>query len=399
MSKSIVIATNLNVWSISKGVGAASFYKTLEAYNGKGFDVYLYTSEKGLDIKELENVSVIRVPKLTVFKNKYLYAISRNFNYLLSQFLFVMMYLIKQKKSVDIFYAYEIEFVPALKVLSKLKGKPFVSRFQGTILAPLLKESLWRLKYFPHYLSIKIKSSLTVMTDDGTKGKEVISSIRGNSDDVLFIKNGVDISSHNQSNLIISSEVKKIINETSSFDYKFISVSRLQSWKRLDRSINVFQEVLKSLPNCHYVIVGEGEKTSELKKMVNEKGIADKVLFTGGLEKSDVNALMSNSDVFLSHYELSNVGNPLWEALSNDCIVVTINNGDTGKVIEDGISGIISPESDYMSNAAKIQRVLSNPSSMSEITMNGRKVLKSSVTTWDERMSIEVSQVTKLIKQ
>jgi len=42
-NKTILIATNLDVWSIKKGVGAPSFYKTLELYNKK-FKVYLYTT-------------------------------------------------------------------------------------------------------------------------------------------------------------------------------------------------------------------------------------------------------------------------------------------------------------------------------------------------------------------
>ena len=183
------------------------------------------------------------------------------------------------------------------------------------------------------------------------------------------------------------------------YEHNFISVSRLQSWKRLDRSINVFQEVLRFFPNSRYIIVGDGEKKLELQKIVTDKNLDGKVIFTGGLNKSDINELMFNSDIFLSHYELSNVGNPLWEALNNDCVVVTISNGDTGKVIEDGVSGIISTEHDYMDNVVKIKKVLSTPSNINYLTINGKNVLKKSVTSWDDRMKAELELVTNLIKK
>lgn len=397
MCKNIVIATNLNVWSISKGVGAASFYKTLEVYNNNGFNVQLYTTEKNLEIPELENVKVIELPKLKEIKSRYFYALSRNLNFISYQLIFLFFYLFKQKKQVDVFYAYEVEFVPVLGFLSKINKKVLISRFQGTILAPLLTKPLWKLKYFPHYFSIKIKSSLTIMTDDGTKGKDVIKSIRGDDDDVLFIKNGVDISKGKKSN--VSSNTKMLIEDCKLYEHNFISVSRLQSWKRLDRSINVFQEVLRFFPNSRYIIVGDGEKKLELQKIVTDKNLDGKVIFTGGLNKSDINELMFNSDIFLSHYELSNVGNPLWEALNNDCVVVTISNGDTGKVIEDGISGIISTEHDYMDNVVKLKKVLSTPSNINYLTINGKNVLKKSVTSWDDRMKAELELVTNLIKK
>lgn len=394
MTKTILFTTDLNVWSMKKGVGAPSFYKTLELYNNKGFSIYLYTTEKDCDISELQNVKIISIPKLKAANKKYIYSINRTLNYFLHQFIFLY-YFFKNKhyKNVDLLYGYEIEFIPILHLLSKIFKIPYVSRFQGTILYPLMNRKLWKLRYLPHYLSIKLKSSLTIMTDDGTKGDIVIEKLRGNLDKTLFLKNGVDFKKYNILN--VSSSIQELVNGMSQFQNNFISVSRLQQWKRVDRSLDVYKQYKQYDNSSRFVIVGDGEVKADLEKYALDKNIQD-VIFTGGINADEVNYLLSHSNIFLSHYQLSNVGNPLWEAINNQCLVVTIDNGDTGKIIKNNFNGIISDEKDYIDNAHKLIEL--NKNKFEEILQNATKTLKDNVQSWDERMEVEYLEVMNDIK-
>ncbi|MCG3654158.1 glycosyltransferase family 4 protein [Aliarcobacter butzleri] len=395
MSKTILFATDLNVWSIKKNIGAPSFYKTLELYNNKGFHIYLYTTEKDCDISELKNITILRIPKLEALNIRYLYSFHRTFNYFLYQFIFLYFYLKnKHFKQIDLLYGYEIEFIPILHLLSRFFKIPYVSRFQGTILYPLMKRKFWKLRYFPHYLSIKLKSNLTIMTDDGTKGDFVIEKLRGNLDKVLFLKNGVDFKKYNIAN--VSSSIKKIVNKMNEFEKSFISVSRLQKWKRVDRSLDVYNKYKEYNHNSIFVIVGDGEVKTDLQKYVWNKNICD-AIFVGGLNADEVNYLLFHSDIFLSHYELSNVGNPLWEAINNQCLVVTINNGDTGKIIVDNCNGIISDEKDYIDNVQKLINL--DEEKIKLILENATKTLKDNVKSWNERMEIEYHNLLLLLKE
>jgi len=379
---------------MKKGVGAPSFYKTLELYNNKGFQIYLYTTEKNCDISELQNIKIISIPKLKVANIKYIYSINRTLNYFLHQFIFLYYFLRnKHFKQVDLLYGYEVEFIPILHLLSKLFKIPYVSRFQGTILYPFMNRKLWKLRYFAHYLSIKLKSNLTIMTDDGTKGDVVIKRLRGSLDKVLFLKNGVDFKKYNILN--VSSSIQELVNEMSQFKNNFISVSRLEKWKRVDRSLDVYNQYKQYENSSRFVIVGDGEEKKDLEKYVLDKNIQD-VIFTGGINADEVNYLLSYSNIFLSHYELSNVGNPLWEAINNQCLVVTIDNGDTGKIIKDNVNGIISDEKDYIDNAHKLIKL--NKNKFEEILQNATKTLKDNVQSWDERMEIEYLEVMNVIK-
>ena len=391
--KNIIFITDLNVWSIKKGVGAPSFYKTLELYNNKGFDIYLYTTEKNCNISELKNISIIRIPKLKATNIRCLYSFHRAFNYFLHQFIFLY-YFFKNKhfKDIDLLYGYEVEFIPILHLLSKFFKIPYVSRFQGTILHPLMNRKLWKLRYFPHYLSIRLKSNLTIMTDDGTKGDVVIEKLRGSLDKTLFLKNGVDFKKYNISN--VSSSIQELVNEMSRFENNFISVSRLQKWKRVDRSLDVYNQYKQYDNSSRFVIVGDGEVKIYLEKYILDKNIQD-IIFTGGINADEVNYLLSYSNIFLSHYELSNVGNPLWEAINNQCLVITIDNGDTGKIIKDNFNGIISDEKDYLDNTKKLMKI--NKMEIEKILQNATKTLKENVQSWDNRMEIEYLEVSKCI--
>lgn len=393
MNKNILMATNLKVWSISKGVGAPSFYKTIELYNNKGFNVFLYTTEDGLNINELKNVTVIKLPKLKALNIPFFYTFSRLINYFINQFIFLYVYTVRSHESVDMYYGYEIEFIPALKLLSSIKNKPFVSRFQGTILWPLMKKSVWKLRYFPHFFSLRIAATLTIMTDDGTKGDKVLSDVKNQSAKVMFVKNGVDFTSVKSAQL--SEVTKNLLSTITNFDYNFVSVSRLEAWKRLDRSIDVFEHFSKHRPNSRYLILGDGTQKEYYERLVEEKNLVGKVIFTGGVNKADIYTLMEASDIFLSHYELSNVGNPLWEAIHNNCLIVTLSNGDTGNVIFDNINGIISQENNYLDNAEKLLKI--QPSEIDLLKMEASKTLKIAVNSWDERMDEEFKLIQSIL--
>jgi L-malate glycosyltransferase len=393
MNKNILIVTNLNVWSIKKGVGAPSFYKTLELYNNEDCNIYLYTTESDLDIPELRNIHIIKMPKLKAINTKYLYFITRMINYFLYQIIFLFYFSIKQKAKIDLFYGYEIEFIPSLSLLSKILKKPFVSRFQGTILHPLMKKKFWKLKYFPHYFSIKQNANLTIMTDDGTKGDTVINKIRNTLNNTLFLKNGIDFLKIDNNE--ISTQVEDLVGSMKNYKFNFISVSRLQKWKRVDRSIEVFEKFQDIHKNCRYIIVGEGITKKELKDSVISKKLQEDIIFTGGMDALEVNYLMSKSDIFLSHYELSNVGNPLWEAINNNCLIVTLNNGDTGKIIIDNVNGIISNEDKYLDNSNKLINLMKNISDIDSIVTNATNTLNQNVSSWEKRMQLEYEKVNK----
>ena len=77
--------------------------------------------------------------------------------------------------------------------------------------------------------------------------------------------------------------------------------------------------------------------------LARELGVADAVRFEGAVPQADVLRYLWAADAFLSSNDLSNVGNPLLEAMACGKPIVTIDNGATGDLIRDGETGILLP--------------------------------------------------------
>lgn len=392
MSKNIVFVTNLPTWSMNSRSGGPAFYKTIDYYYKKNWNITLYTTESTTkpDLNQFPEIKVYKLPKLRFFNIRHISSFSGMINYIINQFVFLIPFLFKKKKY-DIIYAYEIEFVPAAFVISKLFRIPLVSRFQGTILYPKLNKIFETLKFLNHFLSLKIPANLTIMTDDGTKGDKVIKYIRGHTNNLLFIKNGVDLAAFSENNL--SSDIINIAQEMKNYKFNFISVSRLVRWKRVDRSIDIFNKFYKHNKNSRYIIAGDGDKKLDLINKVTQLESMDNILFTGSINKDEVDFLLSRSNIFLSTYELSNVGNPLYEAMKNRCLVVTVANGDTSKIIQDNYTGIISNEEKYIDNANKLILLVNDEKKFNEIINRANEKLFTIIQSWEKRMDKEFELV------
>ena len=97
----------------------------------------------------------------------------------------------------------------------------------------------------------------------------------------------------------------------------------------------MFAEVLKQKPNALLMLVGDGEKKSEIKEQINALGIEESVIFTG--VRSDVPALLSAMDVFVFPSFYEGMPNTVIEAQATGlpCVIAdTITE-------EAGITGIV----------------------------------------------------------
>ena len=301
-----------------------------------------------------------------------------------------------KKKKYDIIYGYEMQGVLAMNLLRLFISSETktISRFQGTFLNEMFSSKEYARLIFNTdlILAIWLKSNLLIMTNDGTQGDLAVRRIKKHQDyNMFFLVNGVDRFDINPN----FKEIKK----DSSENIIFMSVSRLVGWKRVDRNV----EILAALKNLgygtfKYYVIGEGDKRNELVKLVKQKGLVEQVVFVGAVAHKEVMGYLGQSDVFMSMYDSSNVGNPLLEAIRANKIIVTLNNGDTKNWIQHNKNGLIyNPnESFYKKVAQDLLELLQNESKMKELKNNLLITEHEKLYTWDERLSKEISEVEKL---
>lgn len=398
--KKIVMLSNLDIWSIEEGKGAPSFYNTIKAYVDAGWDITLIQpfSKYRKDYK-VGSCKMIkfnntffdffnRIPKIRYFFRflAYVYA-NYQFNKIASK-------LISKEPENYVVYAYEIFGVKTAKKLSAKYNVPMVTRFQGTILDGIKPTLFNKIRRFPHFGSLGEKSNLVIMTNDGTHGDKVLKTI-GNNSPLLFPRNGQDPVKSTQEIKQANIEIRNKYNIKKE-DTVLLTVSRLKNWKKVDRAINAFAKLLKSKPSTYLIIVGDGDEFDNLNTLAKELKVDKNVIFTGGLKQSEIWKYYATADIFLSLYDLSNVGNPLMEAMRYGKAIITINNGDTSEIITHNFNGILL-ETDQLDNVDKsIENLINNTSLANKLSKNALDYASKEFVTWDERMVFELKEVSKL---
>jgi len=308
---------------------------------------------------------------------------------------FVKAQRLRSKYKFDIVYGYEIAGVPVAKLLSKLWRIPMVSRFQGTSFGVGWREKRFRfLRAWDHVIGLRIPADLVIMTNDGTQGDQVLRSIGVNMAQVRFWMNGVDWELLKE--MSEKGQAKRALNVRSK--HVLLTVSRLASWKCVDRSVQALPDVLREFPDTILIVVGDGPERERLKRLALELGVQNHVRFEGAVPHSEVPKYLAAADIFLSFYDWSNVGNPLLEAMMAGRCIVTLNNGDTGRFVKDGYNGVLLQYNDLPKLPDVIKELLVDKQRRNYLAANARKFAEERFWSWDERMDAEIQAVEALLR-
>lgn len=399
----IIFITTLTLWSMGRGHGGPAFTQTVKKYIDEGWDVYLISDEpSNAEGAELDNAHNICL-KPSIFKR---YGQIRKLGLLFRwldhrvmtrRFIQAAERLLSENAAETVLYAYEVFGVEACRQLSEKYSIPFVTRFQGTILIGCADTAENRLRRYPHYQALSCPSDLVIMTDDGTQGNRVLREL-GNTSPTLFLRNGLDL---------IEGDIPARIADfdTASFraalgvgadETMFLTVSRLENWKRVERAINGFAEFCRSSSAGKLVIVGDGTARRELESLAGTYGLSDRVIFTGSVSHDAVYDYMMAADVFLSLYDLSNVGNPLLEAMTLGKCIITLDVGDTRSLIHDRENGILLTKDTLPTLGAVMLELSKSTALRQQLGAAAAEYAQENFYTWQERMDREFQAVASL---
>jgi len=208
-------------------------------------------------------------------------------------------------------------------------------------------------------------------------------------DSLRFYVNGVDRFSVDSSTSLTIKESLHLAPST----FVIGSVTRLVSTKRVDLGIKLVDLLVfkYGMKNVKYVIVGDGAEYVPLERMVSRLNLNEFVHFVGAIDNKSVPNYLSIFDVFLSTYDVSNVGNPLLEAIRANKIIFTLNTGDTSSWITHRENGFIYDVDDSMINrmAVDMIKVIDNSNLRDQIKKKLKVTEVERLWTWEERMEAE----------
>ncbi|MCZ8217021.1 MAG: glycosyltransferase, partial [Cyclobacteriaceae bacterium] len=203
-----------------------------------------------------------------------------------------------RKYKFDIIYGYEISGVLAARILrfvGILNGIPLVTRFQGVLhVKEWLKynERFRSITNFEAIMALKTKADLVIMTNDGSQGTQVLKKLNSPNKNILFITNGVDFP-------VLNSQREEVVRRDFYQEgiHYFVSISRLDAHKRIDRGLRIIEKLVKvlSIENIKYTIIGGGAEEANLRTTIESLQLQNYVRLLGAINHSDVSYHLSNS--------------------------------------------------------------------------------------------------------
>jgi glycosyltransferase involved in cell wall biosynthesis len=207
------------------------------------------------------------------------------------------------------------------------------------------------------------------------------------ADRVGIVYNGIDLSRH-ADNQDCRRSIRKEIGVDQE-DFVVVQVARLDPVKDHATALRTIAQVALRRTDVRLVIVGEGPELPVIKRHIAELGIAKHVRPLG--LRSDIPRLLSAADVFLLTSVTEGIPLSVIEAMAAGLPVVATNVGGVGEVVEDGVTGFLSPAADPVELAANLLRLGNDPALSENLGNAGR--LRAQALFSEERMFAEYRKI------
>lgn len=143
------------------------------------------------------------------------------------------------------------------------------------------------------------------------------------------------------------------------------TVGNLRRVKNQLLFIQAMARVLASHPDCKAIIVGqalpsEPDLEDRLRAKISELGLEDRVVLSGF--RTDVTSLISRLQVFCLTSDNEGMPNTILEAMIAGKPVVATSVGGVPELVEDEVTGFLTPAGDAKELAVAIDRVLADAS-------------------------------------
>jgi phosphatidylinositol alpha-1,6-mannosyltransferase len=236
---------------------------------------------------------------------------------------------------------------------------------------------VWWAKVFPFNLALRrIGATVDALTFLGAFTQHMISRAlsKGAAARMVKIAPGIDVDHfvpHDASQLRkeLKLENKRVI----------VSVGRLVHRKGQDHLIESLPEILKSVPDAHVLMVGQGPYLSHLKKLVQELNLTEHVSFIGRIQYAQLPHYICAGDVFAmpsrSRFfglEVEGLGIVYLEASACGLPVIAGSSGGAPDAVLDGVTGFVVDGQNNQAIAAAVIRLLNDLDQAKKMGTAGR---------------------------
>ena len=302
---------------------------------------------------------------------------------------------ILMNKKIDVIF--NVQWQTALPfIIAKALGfkiKVVIAAHARELLFNTDKKNLFSKIFSSYKKSILNRADLLLPVSDFTK--ELIVEAGVNSDKIRVVINGTNPDFFFPKDV---SELKKSLNLSSK--NIIFSLTRLIKRKGIDLVLESLPDVIKKVPNAHYVIGGSGPEEENLKELVSKYELQDYVTFVGKIPDHLINDFYNLCDVFVlpavtEKLSVEGFGIVFLEANACKKPVIGSNSGGIPSAILHKKTGLIVPESNPELLSKAIVEILRDPELAKELGNQGYNRVKTEAN-WERVSTIILSHIKEL---
>lgn len=138
-----------------------------------------------------------------------------------------------------------------------------------------------------------------------------------------------------------------------------------------DVVLRAFALLAPHYPDARLSIAGSGPQAEALAALARTLGIADRVRFTGRLDRDQMAALYRDADLMLNASRVDNMPNAILEALASGLAVVSTDAGGIPFIVRQRETAMLVPVDDPVAMAAAAREVLDAPALRASLAAAG----------------------------
>ena len=159
---------------------------------------------------------------------------------------------------------------------------------------------------------------------------------------------------------------------------RIATTGRLVEKKGIEYSLRAIAQLAQSHPNIEYQIIGDGPLKADFQRLIQDLKIAHQVTLLGWKNQQEIIDILNTCQIFIAPSVTAKDGNQdapvntLKEAMAMGLPVISTRHGGIPELVEDGVSGFLTPERDAKAIAEKLGYLIDNPEIWPQMGQAGR---------------------------
>jgi glycosyltransferase involved in cell wall biosynthesis len=177
---------------------------------------------------------------------------------------------------------------------------------------------------------------------------------------VVVIDNGIEDEAYANVEAEASEEIKKKVEEYGRY---IIQIGRIYVIKNYETTIRAMTQLPEDVKYIIAGPIGSDSYLAELKALIAELGLQDRVIFHGVVRKVDKYYLIKKAQLMVHMAIWESFCNVVHEGLSQGLVCVVANNSALPYLVKDGVNGYCVETKDSDGVAEKMNYILANKNS------------------------------------